>query len=137
MKTVPVFSSLQLAALAVATCFCLQSDALAQGKTGERAPMISEINGYTIRVVRLRGAGFGYEIRKGEQMLVRETGNPYTGSVVGLASSGDAMKTATWLVNTVLKKEQLRPPNMQLPPGRISGMPIPVEVARELGVAVE
>lgn len=106
-------------------------------KPGAPTPILKEMDGFAIKLVRISGGSYGYEIRKGGEMLVRERRNPFTGSEAGLASREDAMKTATWLVNSVLKKEQALPPHRQLPTLRVSGRPIPATVARELGITIE
>ena len=95
------------------------------------------MDGYTIRVVRNSGGTYGYLIRKGPDVLVRQARNPFTGSEVGLKKREDAMKTATWLVKTVLKKEQMLPRTKRLPASFLSAMPIPRAVAKGLGIAVD
>lgn len=108
------------------------------GKSARETPRVmQDVDGYTIRVVRLTAGSYGYEIRRGSEIFVRQRRNPFTGSETGLKVREDAMKTATWLVKNVLKEEEMRPQSKRLPAAIRMQRPIPRPVARELGIPIE
>lgn len=137
MQTLSSKHSVRTLALAILSLFFFTYGGLSGEKPVKGAPKIQVVDGYTIRVVRVDGGTYGYEIRRGADILVRQKRNPFTGSEVGLKGKEDAMRTATWLVKTVLKKEQHLPRNKRLPDKIVSTRSIPMSVARELEIEVD
>ena len=109
----------------------------AREKAVRAAPMMREVDGYTLRVARFGDGTYGYEIRNGLEVLIHQRRNPYTGSEIGLKDREDAMKTATWMVKNVIAKEQMLPPNKRLPAAILSHRLIPKPVAKQLGIPIE
>jgi hypothetical protein len=99
-------------------------------------PDIQQLNGYTIRIMRMERGSYGYEIRRGSEVLVHQRRNPFTGSEAGLTHKEDALKTATWLLQNVLTKEQMLSRSRQLPQ-RVWSRPIPATVATSLGINLD
>lgn len=130
MKPVPLICLSLLASL------CLPLSGSSQPRR-EEVPDIQQLNGYTIRIIRLERDSYGYEIRRGPKVLVHQRRNPYTGSEMGLTRKEDALKTATWLLQTVLLKEQMSPRSRRLPETTVSNRPIPSTVAATLGVTLD
>jgi hypothetical protein len=104
---------------------------------GIELPDVQEANGYTIRVVRLERGSYGYQIRRGSQVLVHQRRNPYTGSTRGLQSREDARKTAGWVLQNVVLTDRMRPYSLRLPQTGSLGRYIPTTVAASLGVTLE
>jgi hypothetical protein len=129
--------SIRILSLAILSLFGFTFGGLSKEKPAGDAPKIQVVDGYTIKVVRVNGGSYGYEIRRGPDILVRQRRNPYTGSEEGLMKREDAMKTATWLVKTVLEREQILPQNRRLPARILSTRSIPKSVARELRIAID
>ncbi len=123
--------------LVILSLLCFTFAGVSGQKPVKGARAVQDVDGYMIRVVRLVGGSYGYEIRKGPEVLVRQRRNPFTGSELGLKNREDAMKTATWMVQTVLKKEQMLPQNLRLPAAFSSRRAIPKTVAQQLDIAID
>jgi len=123
--------------LLICVTHCGVSGEKPREKPSTAAPVIQDVDGFTIRVVRLTGGSYGYEIRKGPEILVRQKRNPFTGSEAGLSGREDAMKTATWFTRTVLKKEEMLPQHKRLPARILSTRSIPRAIARELHISID
>ncbi len=132
MKLVPLVSCLPLLAF-----LGLAPSALAQQQLRQGVPDIQEVSGHTIRIFRMGRNSYGYEIRRGPVVLVHQRRNPFTGSQMGLNRKEDALKTATWLLDTVLMREQMLPRSRRLPEGSALTRSIPSTVAATLGVALD
>ena len=135
----PVLAKVGMRAVCLAflSLFCFTDGGFSQQKPLRDTRAIQDVDGFTIRIVRIAGGSYGYEIRRGSDVLVRQKRNPFTGSELGLKEPNDAMRTATWFVETVLKKEQNLPRSKRLPERILSARPIPRAVARELGIAID
>ena|ERR1700733_448063 len=81
--------------------------------------------GYLIRLIPENNVGYGYDIFSLNQMVVHQTGNPFTLSPIGLKTREDALKIAKWQV------EQLR---LRRNVFLVKNQPIPKDVARKLDI---
>ena len=119
----------------------LTSVALAGGgspaQAGKAVPTVESVSGYTIRVVRMERNSYGYEIRRGAQVVVHQRRNPFTGSLQGLQSSADAQKTANWVLQNLVKADRMRPSDRRSPDGSTTYRSIPSSVAAQLGVTLD
>ena len=82
-------------------------------------------NGYTIRVFKTIGTGYGYDIFYNSNLLLHQNNNPFTGSPNGLNNQEDALKVAKW------QAIQINPLTHQLPPVIRA---VPKEVAPQLKI---
>jgi hypothetical protein len=99
-------------------------------------PDVQQVSGYTLRIVHLERNSYGYEIRRGAEVLVHQRRNPFTGSLQGLATKADAQKTALWVLENVVGTDRMRPRSGRLPDGNGMTRLIPVTVASELGITL-
>jgi hypothetical protein len=106
-------------------------------QAGKSVPTIEHVSGYSIRVVRLERNSYGYEIRRGSQVVVHQRRNPYTGSLQGLQSSTDAQKTANWVLENLVKADRMRPSDRRPSDENASFRFIPSSVAAQLGVTLD
>jgi len=111
--------------------------ASAQVKFNKDLPNPWEVNGFTIRIIHLDHASYGYEIRQGSQVFVHQRRNPYTGSTTGLRSKDDVLKTATWVIRNVLMTDQMRPQAQRLPASIAMTRYLPPTVAASLGITLD
>ncbi len=123
--------------LVILSLLCFTFVGVSGQKPVKGAQTVQEVDGYRIKVVRFGGESYGYEIRKGPDVFFHQRRNPFTGSELGLKSREDAMKTATWLVQTVLKMEEMMPQNMRMPAALLTRRVIPKSVAHQLGIAID
>jgi len=100
-------------------------------------PDIQEVSGYTIRILHMQRNSYGYEIRRGSQVLVHQLRNPFTGVRQGLQSKVDAQKTAGWVLQNVVIPDRMRPLGARLPEGSGLVRFIPTTVATQLGVTLD
>jgi hypothetical protein len=103
-----------------------------------------EFEGYTIRLTPASGGTYGYDIFKGNTLVVHQSMNPFTMEPRGLRKKEDAYKVARWQVQQ-LNKENNQPPGF-MPPGQTPrrpsavstrprfNQPIPKKVAGELNI---
>src|SRR3954447_3778381 len=68
-----------------------------------------EFDGYTIRVLPAMGSTYGYDIRKGKQLIVYQTHNPFTFSSRGLSKKEDVYKLAQWQIKQLKEGKQFAP----------------------------
>jgi hypothetical protein len=132
MKSTPLVLCLSLLA-----SFCFPQNGSAQQRLREEVPDIQQLHGYTIRIIRLDRDAYGYEIRRGPTVLVHQRRNPFTGSETGLRRKADALKTATWVLENLVTKEQMLPRSRRLPETSALSRPIPSSVAAALGVTLD
>jgi hypothetical protein len=83
-----------------------------------------EFEGYTIRLIPAMGGTYGYDILKGNSLVVHQSMNPFTMEPMGLRKKNDAYKVARWQV------QQLKEQNPQgfSPPGHAPRRPSPATV---------
>lgn len=60
-----------------------------------------EFSGYTIRLLPAMANTYGYDIVKGNQILLHQNRNPFTGSVMGLTQKEDVYKVAQWQIENI------------------------------------
>jgi hypothetical protein len=123
--------------LILLSVFCVGYSGIAKETPKGGGPKISQVDGYTIKIVRLQGGTYGYEIRKGAEVLVRQRRNPFTGSELGFKDREDALKTASWLVKTAFQREKLQPFSRRLTETPGVNRLIPKSVANQLGITTE
>ena len=103
----------------------------------KRTPDMVQMNGHTIRILRMGPESYGYEIRRGADVFVHQRLNPFTGAPGGLRLKADALKAATWVLQNVVLRDQALPPHRRLPERSVMLRSIPPTVATQLGVAVD
>jgi hypothetical protein len=125
--------------LGLSVLFCTGSARIgsAQQPGRDNLSEIQQVNGYTIRVVRMERGCYGYEISRGAEVLVHQQRNPFTGSRLGLQRKVDALNTATWVLQNIVMREQLLPPNRRLPQRADLSRPLPSSLAATLGVTLD
>lgn len=130
-------SRLRILCLVLLASCCLPQTSPAQRVESAEVRDVHDVNGYTIRIVRMERDSYGYEIRRGPEVLVHQRRNPFTGSERGLERKVDALNTATWLVQNALPKERVGPAARRLPVRSAFSRPLPSTVARVLGVTLD
>ena len=66
-----------------------------------------EFEGYTIRLLPAMGGTYGYDIRKGNQLIVHQSRNPFSLSPMGLSKKEDVYKLAQWQIRQLNEGKQL------------------------------
>lgn len=96
--------------------------------------------GHTIRIVPLAENSYGYEITKGKELLVLQTMNPFTQSIVGLETKEDAYNVAMWSIRQLLQEEDELKKGANKNRGQVGVRMnefIPINVARELNIRLK
>ncbi len=84
-------------------------------------------NGYTIRVFKTTGAGYGYNIFYQNRLKIRQERNPFTNAPGGLKIKDDALRVAKWQVIHLNPADQRMAQSPQT---------VPIEVAHQLNITL-
>lgn len=84
-------------------------------------------NGYTIRIFKTAGSGYGYNIFYQNRLEIHQEHNPFTNAPGGLKIKDDALRIAKWQVIHLNPTDQ-----------RIAQSPqtVPIEVAHQLNITL-
>jgi hypothetical protein len=123
--------------LSLLTSLLAPGGAAAQQLVRKKMPDIQQVNGYTVRILRMERGAYGYEIRKGSTVFVHQRRNPYTGSAQGLKTPDDARKTALYVLKNIVMTDQMRPVSQRIPDGIATNRYLPSTVAASLGVTLD
>lgn len=74
--------------------------------------------GYLIRVQQGMAGAYGYQISKGDRLVISQQKNPFTNSAVGLRSKADAIKIAKWQITQL--SQGTPPAKLQILPKNLS-----------------
>lgn len=75
---------------------CMVASAQAKGRISPQDQQ--EFKGYTIRILPAAGLGYGYDILKGNELIIHQSYNPFTLSPRGLTKKEDVYKLAQWQI---------------------------------------
>ena len=64
-----------------------------------------EFQGYTIRLLPVRGGGYGYDIMRANERVIHQGRNPFSFSSRGLANKEDAFKLAQWQIQQLKNRQ--------------------------------
>src|SRR4051812_30506981 len=84
-------------------------------------------SGFVIRLQKLSGGGYTYDILSGSKIITHHGKNPFTGSNIGLRNREDAVKSAKWELVHIDPITKKAPFDNQL---------LPSQVARQLQIEV-
>ncbi|MGH2646689.1 MAG: hypothetical protein ACRDE8_03945, partial [Ginsengibacter sp.] len=100
-----------------------------------------EFHGYEIKLFPAFGNSYGYDILKGNELLVHQSHNPFTTSPIGLSVKEDVYKVAEWQINQseIEKKSQKNISHLPGKPPTVENFfykPVPAEVAKRLQIRI-
>lgn len=104
-----------------------------------------EFHGYEIKLFPAFGNSYGYDIHKGDELILHQSHNPFTASPIGLSVKEDVYKIAEWQINQFeIEKKSKR--NISRLPGKAQSpssvaenyfyKPVPAEVAKTLQIKI-